>query len=215
MYRNYRQDYAFYAKQAARQRRGVGAPEEVWRVVAAIGGRNRYYALDFLWTLRELADWFVGGPGFNRGRRDAGELRVGDTVDSWQVIGLEPGRRLTLLFGMKAPGAGILEFELAARGRGHARDRDGVLAPAWCLGPAVLVSAGAVPRPDLQSHDGRDRAPRGGGDAGDAVGEGATVPRRARYSGSPFFGLRARAAAFRGRRPRRTWRRRCSRSCRR
>jgi hypothetical protein len=118
MYRNYRQDYAFYAKQAGGSAVASARPEEVWRVVAAIGGRNRYYALDFLWTLRELADWFVGGPGFNRGRRDVGELRVGDTVDSWHVIGLEPQRRLTLLFGMKAPGAGILEFELQPEGEG-------------------------------------------------------------------------------------------------
>jgi uncharacterized protein YbjT (DUF2867 family)/uncharacterized protein YndB with AHSA1/START domain len=118
MYRNYRQDYAYYAKRSSGSAVTTASPEEVWRVVTAIGGRNRYYALDFLWTLRELADWFVGGPGFNRGRRDERELRVGDTVDSWRVIGLEPQRRLTLLFGMKAPGAGILEFELEPEGEG-------------------------------------------------------------------------------------------------
>lgn len=38
------------------------------------------------------------------------ELRVGDVVDAWRVIALEPGRRLTLLMEMKAPGAGVLEF---------------------------------------------------------------------------------------------------------
>jgi uncharacterized protein YbjT (DUF2867 family) len=112
MYRNYRQDYAFYAKRATGSAVSRSSLDEVWQVVTAIGGRNRYYALDFLWTLRELADWFVGGPGLSRGRRHARELRVGDTVDSWQVIGLEPRKRLTLLFGMKAPGAGILEFQL-------------------------------------------------------------------------------------------------------
>jgi hypothetical protein len=37
---------------------------------------------------------------------------VGDVIDSWRVIGVEPGRRLTLSFGMKAPGAGVLEFEI-------------------------------------------------------------------------------------------------------
>ena len=118
MYRNYRQDYAFYAKRATGSATAAASPEAVWRVVTAIGGRNRYYALDFLWTLRELADWFMGGPGFSRGRRHMHELRIGDTVDSWQVIGLEPRRRLTLLFGMKAPGAGILEFELGPDGEG-------------------------------------------------------------------------------------------------
>ena len=118
MYRNYRQDYAFYAKRSSGNAIADASPEDVWQVVTAIGGRNRYYALDFLWTLRELADWFVGGPGLSRGRRNVRELRVGDTVDSWQVIGLEPGRRLTLLFGMKAPGAGILEFEVEPEGEG-------------------------------------------------------------------------------------------------
>jgi hypothetical protein len=144
MYRNYRQDYAFYAKRATGSALSSASPEAAWRVISAIGGRNRYYALDFLWTLRELADWFVGGPGLSRGRRDPEQLRVGDTVDSWQVIGLEPGRRLTLLFGMKAPGAGVLEFELRARGRGHPGDGHGLLASARRLGTAVLVPPGAV-----------------------------------------------------------------------
>lgn len=112
MYRNYRQDYAFYAKRASGTCVTAASPEAAWKVVASIGGRNRYYALDLLWTVREFADWLLGGPGLNRGRRDPERLRVGDTVDSWQVIGLEEGRRLTLLFGMKAPGAGVLEFEV-------------------------------------------------------------------------------------------------------
>jgi hypothetical protein len=37
---------------------------------------------------------------------------LGDIIDSWRVIGLEPKKRLTLLFGMKAPGSGVLEFEI-------------------------------------------------------------------------------------------------------
>ena len=118
MYRNYRHDLAFYAKRAHGSAVSSASPEDVWRVVSAIGGRNRYYALDVLWTVREFADWLVGGPGLSRGRRDPRELRVGDSVDSWRVIGLEPGRRLTLLFGMKAPGAGILEFKLQLEGDG-------------------------------------------------------------------------------------------------
>jgi hypothetical protein len=65
-----------------------------------------------LWTVREFCDWAIGGQGLNRGRRHPTELRVGDTIDSWRVIGVEPPRRLTLGFGMKAPGAGVLEFEI-------------------------------------------------------------------------------------------------------
>jgi hypothetical protein len=68
------------------------SPEEVWRVVSAIGGATAITRWTSCGPLRELGDWFVGGPGLNRGRRDPAQLRVGDTVDSWQVIGLEPGQ---------------------------------------------------------------------------------------------------------------------------
>ena len=37
---------------------------------------------------------------------------LGDTIDSWRVIGVEAPRRLSLAFGMKAPGAAVLEFEI-------------------------------------------------------------------------------------------------------
>lgn len=121
MYRNYRPDYAFYAKKASGSALAAAPPKAVWEQVTAIGGRNRYYYMDFLWTLRELLDWLVGGPGFNRGRRHPTELRLGDAVDSWRVIGLEPQKRLTLLFGMKAPGSGVLEFELTPEAAGRTR----------------------------------------------------------------------------------------------
>ncbi len=110
--RNQRPDYGFYAKRASGSAVTRAGPASVWRVVAAIGGSNRYYYLDSLWTLREVLDWMVGGHALKRGRRDPQDLRIGDRIDSWKVIGLEPERRLTLGFGMRAPGAGVLEFEL-------------------------------------------------------------------------------------------------------
>jgi len=55
-------------------------------------------------------DWTVGGPSFRRRRRHPDELRVGDVVDSWRAIAVEPEKKLTLLMEMKAPGAGVLEF---------------------------------------------------------------------------------------------------------
>ena len=58
----------------------------------------------------------TGGSGLTRGRRHPHELTLGDTVDFWRVIGLEPQRRLTLLAEMKLPGAAALEFELGAIG---------------------------------------------------------------------------------------------------
>ena len=43
---------------------------------------------------------------------------MGDVVDSWRVIALEPDRRLTLLMEMKAPGAGVLEFVVQPQATG-------------------------------------------------------------------------------------------------
>jgi len=120
-HRAYRHDHAFYAKRATGTALTAASPAAVWRVVTAIGGANRYYALNFLWWLRELLDWLVGGPGFTHGRRDPADLRVGDAIDYWTVLALEPERRLTLHFGMKAPGSGILEFELDQRPDGGTR----------------------------------------------------------------------------------------------
>jgi uncharacterized protein YbjT (DUF2867 family) len=105
-------DYAYYAKRASGSAVSRASPAALWKVVSAIGGNNRYYYLNTLWTLRELLDWLVGGHGLRRGRRHPQDLRVGDKIDSWEVIGVEPERRLSMAFGMRAPGAGVLEFEI-------------------------------------------------------------------------------------------------------
>lgn len=112
MYRDYNPDYAYYAKRDGAFYIAKASPEAVWQQVTSIGGDNRYFFANALWTIRETIDWAVGGPGRNRGRRHPTELRVGDTVDSWRVIEVEPPRRLSLAFGMKAPGAAVLEFEI-------------------------------------------------------------------------------------------------------
>lgn len=119
--RNQRIDYAYYAKRASGSALSRAAPATIWKVLAGIGGDNRYYYLNSLWTLREALDWLVGGPGLKRGRRHPQELRVGDRVDSWTVLGMEPERRLTLSFGMKAPGAGVLELEMVPESEGYTR----------------------------------------------------------------------------------------------
>jgi uncharacterized protein YbjT (DUF2867 family) len=115
-FRDYRADYGYYAKRAGGEAVARCTPKDAWEVIAGIGGKNRYFYLNLLWKLREIIDWLIGGPGLNYGRRHASELRVGDTVDSWRVIALEPQRRLTLFFGMRAPGSGVLEFELQPEG---------------------------------------------------------------------------------------------------
>jgi len=121
MYRAYRPDYAYYAKRAAGSAETGASANAVWRVVTSMGGANRYFYLNWIWTLREALDWLVAGPGFTRGRRDPVNVRLGDNVDYWTVIGVEPERRLTLHFGLRAPGSGILEFEIERLPEGRRR----------------------------------------------------------------------------------------------
>jgi len=119
--RGRRHDHAFYAKRASGSAETSASPAAVWQVVSAIGGDNRYYYLNSLWTLREALDALAGGPGRRHRRRDPARLREGDPVDSWTVLAMEPERRLLLGFGMKAPGSGALEFLLEPRSGGGTR----------------------------------------------------------------------------------------------
>lgn len=145
--RDYRHDIAFYAKQAGGEAVSKAPPEAVWARITAIGGDRRYGYMNGLWAIREFMDWCVGGGGLSRGRRDPDDLRLGDTVDSWTVLGVDPPHRLTLKFGMKAPGAGVLEFELEPLPEGGTRIRATAywhpkgfwgLAYWYCLVPAHL-----------------------------------------------------------------------------
>jgi uncharacterized protein YbjT (DUF2867 family) len=133
-FRNYRADYAYYAKRATGSAFANAPAADVWRVVASIGGSNRYFYMNFLWKIREIFDWMVGGTGLSYGRRHPDALRVGDTVDSWRVIAMEPERRLTLFFGMRAPGSGVLEFELQPEGDGTRIDVTAYWHPAGVWG---------------------------------------------------------------------------------
>jgi hypothetical protein len=119
--RGHRREHAFYAKRANGTAETPASPDAVWQVVKRIGGKNRYYGADLLWWLRETADWMLGGRGRHRGRRDPDELRIGDHVDSWTVVGLEPGRRLTMMMGMGKMGSGVLELSLEPKDGGGTR----------------------------------------------------------------------------------------------
>ncbi|MBK1646336.1 nucleoside-diphosphate sugar epimerase [Thiocapsa imhoffii] len=119
--RNQRIDYAYYAKRASGASETRADPSAVWRVVAAIGGDNRYYYLNSLWSIREWMDWAIGGPGRTRTRRDGQTVRTGDRIDHWTVLGAEHEKRLTLAFGLRAPGAGVMEFDLSELENGGTR----------------------------------------------------------------------------------------------
>jgi hypothetical protein len=118
--RRFRHDYAFYAKRAAGCIETSASAEALWRIVTGLGGKTGYFYANWLWWVRELIDWLAGGSGFTRGRRHGTHLRIGDRIDYWTVLGMEQGRRLTLDFGLKAPGAGIVEFEINPMQRNRA-----------------------------------------------------------------------------------------------
>ena len=119
--RKQRIDYAYYAKHITSSTETTASSASVWRVVTAIGGEHGYYYMNTLWRLRELLNRLFGGPERSRGRRHPTKLRSGDLIDSWEVLGLQPEQRLSLAFGMQAPGAGMLEFDLAPLDTGGTR----------------------------------------------------------------------------------------------
>jgi uncharacterized protein YbjT (DUF2867 family) len=91
-------------------------PAEVWKPIVSLGGKNGYFFGNALWKLRGGLDRLLGGIGFRGGRRHPTELRVGDALDFWRVLQVEPEKRLTLLAEMKLPGDAILEFTLTPVG---------------------------------------------------------------------------------------------------
>ena len=91
-------------------------PAEVWKPIVRIGGDHGYYFGDALWQLRGWCDRLLGGIGFRGGRRHPTELYVGDALDFWRVLEVEPERRLMLLAEMKVPGEAILEFTITPLG---------------------------------------------------------------------------------------------------
>jgi len=132
--RDYRPEYAFYAKRAGATASGPATPEAAFATVCRIGGEQGWYFADSLWFVRRTIDWLAGGPSFRRPRRHPAELRLGDVVDAWRVIALDPGRRLTLLMEMKGPGAGVLEFVVRPEGSGASVSATAYWHPAGVLG---------------------------------------------------------------------------------
>ncbi len=105
-------DYPSFPKRAGASVTTPALPSAVWPWVAGIGGENRYYYMNALWTVRELLDAAVGGRGLRHHRPGHTDLRPGDRIDSWRVLIAHPRRKLALEFGMRAPGTGVLEFDL-------------------------------------------------------------------------------------------------------
>ncbi len=86
--------------------------EDVFKTFTSIGGKNGWFAFDFLWEIRGLIDKMIGGVGLQRGRREENNLRVGDSLDFWKVADIKENKRMLLLAQMKVPGTAWLEFRI-------------------------------------------------------------------------------------------------------
>lgn len=111
--------------------------------VLAIGGENGWYGGNWLWRLRGGIDKLIGGPGLRRGRRDPKRVAVGDALDFWRVVDVEPGKSLELRAEMKLPGIAMLRFCIEASGADGKGSRLSVTAkfkPRGLLGIAYWYS---------------------------------------------------------------------------
>ncbi|MFN0094773.1 MAG: SDR family oxidoreductase [Dehalococcoidia bacterium] len=117
-FRGYNAEVSYYAKGERTETACAAPPEALWAAASSIGGETGYFYANRLWQLRGLLDRAVGGVGMRRGRRHPAQLRVGDAVDFWRVVALEPGCRLTLRAEMRLPGSAILELEVLPDGEG-------------------------------------------------------------------------------------------------
>lgn len=97
--------------------------EAVWASVTSLGGEQGYGGADWLWRLRGALDRLVGGPGLRRGRRDAQNLRFGDSLDFWRVSAIDPPHHLELTAEMKLPGVATLTFDIDPSGEEGAETR--------------------------------------------------------------------------------------------
>ncbi|HEY3946254.1 MAG TPA: DUF2867 domain-containing protein [Solirubrobacteraceae bacterium] len=104
--------------------------------IQRIGAQTGWYADDWFWRIRGFLDTVRGGVGFRRGRRDAYDLRVGDTVDFWRVETLQQGQLLRLAAEMKIPGRLWLQFEVDEDGPAARIRQTTIFDPAGYVGLA-------------------------------------------------------------------------------
>ena len=88
-------------------------PDVAFAPIQRIGGETGWYYATWLWHIRGWLDLLVGGVGMRRGRRDPGNIRVGDALDFWRVEAFQPNERLRLAAEMRVPGRAWLEFEVS------------------------------------------------------------------------------------------------------
>jgi hypothetical protein len=108
----------------------------VFAACLAVGGARGYGAYGWAWPLRVALDRLVGGAGPRRGRRDPQDPRVGDALDLWRVVAVEPERLLRLRAEARVPGAAWLQLETRPAGEGTLLVQTASFAPRGLAGLA-------------------------------------------------------------------------------
>ncbi len=88
--------------------------ENLFKVMAGVGGKRGWYYANSLWKLRGWLDKLAGGKGRTTSRMEAEALHPGDILEGWSVEQVEAGRLIRLKFEMKAPGPAWLQLEAQA-----------------------------------------------------------------------------------------------------
>ena len=90
------------------------SPANVAWAFMRVGGETGYYAAGWAWRIRGVLDQLFGGIGLRRGRRHRETVALGEPLDFWRVVGVEPGRGLDLKAEMRLPGEAWLSWEVEA-----------------------------------------------------------------------------------------------------
>lgn len=110
--------YGYYPKATSSSLSTDATAEQLWQVIQSIGSKqDGYFYANILWRVREWLDVLFGGDRPLRRAPQGPEIKVGDFIDSWKVIRCENQRFLSLLFGLKGPGLGRLEFRISDNGK--------------------------------------------------------------------------------------------------
>lgn len=117
-----------------RTARSDASPAQLYRAFAKIGGDFGYYTMNWAWSIRGLVDSLVGGAGLRRGRRHPEDIQIGESLDFWRVVGVEPDKSLQLAAEMKLPGDAWLSFEAHATESGSKLVQTAVFVPRGLLG---------------------------------------------------------------------------------
>ena len=98
----------------------AGDPQRILNKIFSIGGDTGWYYADWVWKVRGMIDKMAGGVGLRRGRRNALDLKPGDSLDFWRVlIADRENMRLLLFAEMKVPGEAWLEFRIVKKTDGY------------------------------------------------------------------------------------------------